>query len=315
MELLLLTMMKLSFLLIYWRWLLAALLLVLLVILVWRGAIEAKELKLDEGELQLAGWPAEANGWRLLHLSDMHFRHGEDQGARVLKLAEQAQPDCVIITGDSLSSRGEGQVETLAFLREAAKRWPTFVVTGNKDYLIEWPGQTKAQANAIRSYKRGQPHPAEQNRLIEEWPATGVHLLRNTSESFTLPGGQPLWIVGVEDPNSRFDALTRAMASVPEQGTAILLAHSPEIIHNKAISRFSAIFSGHTHGGQICLPGGRAMYTHTDLPARLASGVHTVGDGKTLLVVSRGIGATRLRIRLACPAQMTVYTIKLKDKS
>jgi predicted MPP superfamily phosphohydrolase len=81
------------------------------------------------------------------------------------------------------------------------------------------------------------------------------------------------------------------------------LGHYPDQV--RFVSHVAApdlMLVGHTHGGQICLPGGRALLTHDYLPKRMARGVHHFGQ--TLLIVNRGFGWTRLRLRVFCPAEV-----------
>ncbi len=248
------------------------------------GVVQARRLSLSRGELKLPGWPKEAGGLRVLHLTDLHFRPHSDLGDRVLHLAAQAQPDLVLITGDLLFPGEQGQAEALEFLREIASGRPTFLVPGNKDYL------------------KGKRPPCEQ------WATTGAEVLCNRAVSLHHKE-QRFWIAGVEDPHSGRDDLAAALDQIPPGEPIILLAHSPEIVLRDGMERAAIIFAGHTHGGQICLPGGKALYTHTTAPRRYASGVHAVGDGKTWLVVSRGVGVTRLPLRLWCPPEMTVWTL------
>ena len=82
----------------------------------------------------------------------------------------------------------------------------------------------------------------------------------------------------------------------------IVLAHFPDQVRRIASVQADLMLAGHTHGGQLCLPGGHALMTHDSLPRRMARGIHAWGQ--TLLVVNRGLGMTRWPIRLFCPAEV-----------
>ena len=83
----------------------------------------------------------------------------------------------------------------------------------------------------------------------------------------------------------------------------IVLAHYPDLITSSAAMRPDLYLAGHTHGGQICLPGGRAILTHDHLPRHLCKGAHELGDG-TCLVVNRGLGFATIPLRMFCPAEV-----------
>jgi predicted MPP superfamily phosphohydrolase len=162
-----------------------------------------------------------------------------------------------------------------------AARWPVFLVPGNED--------------------RGRFSP----QPVDEWPATGAVVLLNRAVK-----EKGCWLAGVDDPHRGRDDLARALEDIPEGEAVILLAHSPEIIKRSGIERACVIFCGHTHGGQMCLPGGKPLYIRTPLPLQYGSGEHWVGTGNTKLVVSRGAGTTRLPLRLWCPPEVTLWILK-----
>jgi predicted MPP superfamily phosphohydrolase len=83
----------------------------------------------------------------------------------------------------------------------------------------------------------------------------------------------------------------------------IVLAHYPDQVRFVShTAKPDVMLTGHTHGGQICLPGGRALMTHDYLPKRMARGSHRFGP--TLLIVNRGFGWTKFPVRVFCPAQV-----------
>ncbi|NIN06011.1 MAG: hypothetical protein GTN69_00865 [Armatimonadetes bacterium] len=274
-----------------WKWILVSLVITAgLASLLRKGSREANTLSLSQGELKLPSWPREINGWQVLHLSDLHFRDGSDLPDRVMAIIQHTHPDCVIITGDLLAPGGKGRAEAKRFLQNVSARWPTFAVPGNKDAL------------------RDRMH-VDRSELLDEWRSTEAKVLLNSAIPVSYQGKR-IWIAGVDDPHTRKDDLAAALRDVPAGEPVVLLAHSPVVIKRDGIERASVIFSGHTHGGQICLPGGTPLYIHTSLPCRYSSGVHTVANGESLLVVTRGVGHTRLRLRLWCPPEMTLWRLQ-----
>jgi uncharacterized protein len=272
------------------NWLIFLILVLLLYLLIRKGAAEAKHLQVIQQDIYLSGWPKTAAGWKLLHLTDIHFRDNDTLGEMLVELVQLANPDCIIITGDLLYPEGEGQAEAIEFLKKLAELFPTFIVPGNKDHLEKTTHQP-----------------------YEDWYNSGVTMLINDAIAFPLKDNKRAWIAGVNDPHTGNDDLQKALAKVPEGEICLLLAHSPDIILREGIERVAAIFSGHTHGGQICLPGGKALYSNTKAGLKYASGVIPAGKSNTQLVVSRGVSATRLRIRLFCPPELTLWTIRPKE--
>jgi hypothetical protein len=99
----------------------------------------------------------------------------------------------------------------------------------------------------------------------------------------------------------------RSLPPKAPKSIRIILSHQPDNARHLESVEPDLILSGHTHGGQICLPGGRPILTHDSLPRRFASGAHRFGP--TWLVVSRGLGYSTIPARLFCPPE--IVEIKL----
>jgi predicted MPP superfamily phosphohydrolase len=272
-------------------WIIIGSLLVVLFFLIRQGLREAKHFVLSKQSLPLPNCPETLAGLKILHLSDLHLYPGAKLSEIILSLTEQAEPEVIFITGDLLlrGGRGKGLVEATTLLQALAARRPTYLVLGNEDFY------------------EGQPQPEE------AWEKTGAILLVN--QAVSLPRrGKNFWMVGVDDPHEGEPDLAEALSDVPAGEPALLLAHSPVIIRQPGIARFAVVFAGHTHGGQICLPGGKALHIHTRLPLRFARGLHKLPNSNTLLVVSRGVGVTRLALRINCPPEITLWTVTGESK-
>lgn len=250
--------------------------------LIWRaGARQAAPTRLvvEQADLAVPGLPAGLAGVRLLHLSDLHL-HRHSDIVPLIRLVAEAQPDLVAITGDLIGGRG-GMDRSTSFL-EAISPYPTYLCPGNADYV-------KDRRDVMDTGR---------------WRDAGATVLINRATSLSP---LPAWIAGVDDPYRQRDNLPEALAEVPEGAFLILLAHSPDIIQRPGAGRANLTLCGHTHGGQICLPGGWPPWTHTRVHRRYASGVHQHGRG--LLAVSRGVGVTRLPVRYFCPPQATMWRL------
>src|SRR5690606_31536466 len=106
----------------------------------------------------------------------------------------------------------------------------------------------------------------------------------------------------------RADNLEKAAAGLPDGAVTILLAHSPEIYRHAAYADFDLLLCGHTHGGQICLPGGRPIICNANSPRELCRGAWRYRDlqGYTSL----GSGACMVDVRINCPPEITVHHLR-----
>ena len=250
-------------------------------LVILRGIANSKRLDLTHETILIPDLPPAFEGFRLLHLSDLHLsRHGA-RAARLLAIADEVAPDLVCLGGDYVYTALS--VPTVApFFRQLSARHPVVGILGNADY-------------------RPDISPA----VHRQW-ASVIPLLINAALCLERDG-ERLWVAGVDDPHNGRDCLPAAMTLVPPEAPTILLAHSPEVILRPLDPRIRLILSGHTHGGQICLPGGRALYHNTRLPAKFSSGRHEF-TGATLYV-SRGIGSTRIPVRYNSVPEVTVFTL------
>ena len=152
-------------------------------------------------------------------------------------------------------------------------------------------------------------------------------VLPNATEGFYLPalesmdirmllneqvvirrGGQSIHLAGIDDPHYyRADNLEKAAGDIPEDGVSILLTHSPEIYRHAACAEFDLLLCGHTHGGQICLPGGLPVMCNARCPRAFCRGAWRYGElqGYT----SAGSGSCVVDVRLNCPPEVTLHRL------
>ncbi len=119
---------------------------------------------------------------------------------------------------------------------------------------------------------------------------------------------ESLYLSGIDDPHYfRSDNMERACDSVPREAISILLSHSPEIYGQAASARFDLMLCEHTHGGQICLPGGVPLIVNANCPRQYGKGLWRFEDlqGYT----SAGSGASVVDIRLNCPPQVLLLRL------
>ncbi|GAA1165871.1 metallophosphoesterase [Nesterenkonia sandarakina] len=269
-------------------------------------------------------------GLRILHISDIHYVPGQRKKFAWLQSLAQLQPDLVVNTGDNLSHpNAVGEVlEALEPLRQL----PGVFVGGSNDYYAPtWK-------NPLR-YFRGpssldaHPEDLDWQRLFSSFESSGWKNLNNQTATLSV-AGQPLAFSGVDDPHigrDDFQGWPTDAAASPEQDSStgllrIGVAHAPvsAALNTLAGSGAELILAGHTHGGQVCLPGGRALVTNCDLPRPRAKGLssvqvparkppgHPEQPARSVpLHVSAGIGTSRTApVRLFCPPEATLIEVQ-----
>ncbi|MCY0884471.1 MAG: metallophosphoesterase, partial [Firmicutes bacterium] len=123
-------------------------------------------------------------------------------------------------------------------------------------------------------------------------------------------GGSRLWLAGIPDLVRGRPRLAEVAAACTGPEPAVLLSHRPDVITRPEAARFALVLAGHTHGGQVTLPGGRALVRHTRLPAPYVAG--RLEHGGTVLITSRGLGTSELPVRLG--ARPEVVEVRLYSK-
>jgi len=227
--------------------------------------------------------PEAFDGFTLLHLSDLHADGIPDKGEKLRRLLLATPCDAALVTGDFRYLTYGDSREALGATREillcARHRHGLYGVLGNHDFIEMLPG-------------------------LE---AAGMTILLNESAQLTNDG-QSVWLLGVDDPHFYGAAdLERARRGVPRDAFTILMCHSPEYEAEARQAGMGLFLCGHTHGGQICLPGGTPLFTNTPGPRRLAAGPWRSGGmfGHT----SRGLGVACFPARFFCPPEATLITL------
>ena len=242
----------------------------------------------------------------VLHLSDTHLNERDARLKRFLdELPDRLDrtPDIVVATGDLVETdAGVGPlVEALTGLDARLGR---YYVLGSHDYYRSTaPAYTKyfTGERSARSARRASTEQLEQGLQDKGW----VPLLNETATIEISEG--TIRIAGVDDPylnRHRTDHIGRNANDV----VAIGLVHAPDVVSEWMLNGFDLVLAGHTHGGQVRIPGVGALVTNCSLPAGLAAGLTRVGDG--WLHVSRGLGTGRYTpIRFACTPETTLLTL------
>lgn len=247
-----------------------------------RGVRNAADIQIRHNEVVIPRLPAVFNGFTLLHLSDLHLDMDPDFPAALIKRLRQVNYDVCVITGDFRAKTFGAYEDALTALAEVRVHLhsPIYAILGNHDSIRMTPG-------------------------IE---ALGMSLLLNESVALER-GGAFIHLAGIDDPHYfQVDNFDKATANIPPDAIAILLSHSPETYRRAAHAGFDLTLSGHTHGGQICLPGGIALMTNAACPRSFSRGAwrYHAMQGYT----SAGSGSSVVGVRFNCPPEITLHHLR-----
>jgi uncharacterized protein len=277
-------------------------------------AVELHLFRLRRVEVPML--PAQAPPLRVLHLSDLHLLPRQRRKIAWVRRLAELEPDLVVNTGDNISS--PDAVSALAEALEPLLAMPGAFVLGSNDYF--GPRAKNPARYLLPDIGRrvvGLPLPVEE--LRRTLGSGGWLDLSNRRGSLEI-GGRRIAFVGVDDPHIHRDRYDD-VAGPPDAGAdvAIGVTHSPEsrIVDRMAADGYPLVLAGHTHGGQLCVPGYGALVTNCDLDRSRAKGLsaHLVssiepGHGAAWLHVSAGLGTSPFApVRFACPPEASLLTL------
>jgi uncharacterized protein len=248
-----------------------------------RGVRNALDIRFREITLAFDDLPPAFDGYRLLQVTDPHFDSIEGMGERIAALIADRPVDLFVLTGD-YRRRVHGPHEQIlpaleGVVRASRARDGILAILGNHD--------TAAMAAPFE--------------------ALGIRMLAN--ETVTIHrGGEALHLTGFDDVHYYYTPGADAAAAAAPAGFRIALVHSPEFALHAARAGYRFYLCGHTHGGQICLPGGRPILTASIFGHRFAAGLwrHERMHGYT----SRGAGTSGLPVRFFSRGEVTVITLR-----
>ena len=247
------------------------------------GRRNALAFVLRENPVPMHGLPPSFDGLRILHLSDLHLDGCLGLGQRIAEAISGLDFDVCVLTGDfrfSDTGRYEHLAAELDGLAPAlACRYGVYGVLGNHDFI-------------------------EMTPLLEE---RGIRVLLNEAVTLTADT-ESLWLVGLDDAHLYgLHDFEKGLRDVPP-GARVLLVHSPELIPEASKRGFGLYLTGHTHGGQFCLPGGWSPYINARCPRRYTAGPWQYNgmSGYT----SQGTGSSGVFARFFCPPEIVIHELR-----
>lgn len=259
------------------------------------AVFEPNDPKVVRVEVSIQRLPEAFDGLTVVQLSDFHY--GELCAIPIRKAVEivkKIQPDMVVLTGDFITvpiwshllhdrTQAANDAEPCArMLREMNLPLGMFAVLGNHDVNSDHRWITE---------------------IIE---GNGIPVLSNRSVPIEK-GGARFWLAGVDDVLEGKPDLEAALRDVPKEETTILLAHEPDFADQAARYPINLQLSGHSHGGQIWLPGIGAPWL-PPLGREYPRGLRKIGN--LTLYTNIGLGTIRLPVRLNCPPEITLLKLR-----
>ena len=250
-----------------------------------RGVRNARNIQIKYNSIHLPRLPKTFDGFTILHLSDLHADMDRDLTHAVADTIKSLEYDICVLTGDYRAHTSGDYEPALEGMQRITLhlRQPIYGVLGNHDSV----------------------------RMVPGLEAQGVNMLLN--ESVLLErGDQRIALAGIDDAHYfRVNNLEKAVQNIPEGMISILLSHTPEIYRQAAHAEFNVMFSGHTHGGQICLPGGIPLTLDSKCPRYMGSGQWRYRD--MIGYTSVGAGTSIVNVRLNCPPEVTLHRLYASD--
>jgi predicted MPP superfamily phosphohydrolase len=244
---------------------------------------------------------------RLLHTSDTHLLDRQDSKKRFLAGLAALQPDLVVHTGDTLA--GASGVAAALSAMSGLLQLPGVFCFGSNDYYGPVAKNPLLYLNPRHPRHVGEELPWE--RLRDAWCAAGWHDVNNARTVLTLADGRRLDVRGVDDPHlRRHDLAAVAGPAVPGALLAIGVVHAPEPeVYDAFIGDgVRLLLSGHTHGGQLRVPGIGALVTNCGIDRARARGLSR--HGPAWMHVSPGLGTSPFApVRFGCRPEVTLLTL------
>ena len=274
---------------------------------------ERTQLRTTLIQMRVPGLPDDLAGWKLALVADLHVGRMYVPRERLLQALADADPDYLALAGD-YAAGGRWREEAMALLGCLAARWPMVCTLGNTEIYQKWD---VAQVRA-------------------ELEQAGSALLVNDSRQVPV-GAAMVEFIGLDDPkHGKLDVAGALAGALRHPDLRVVVAHSPAVWRELGRLGAHVLLCGHTHGGQVRVPGMEALTMHPGIERRLAAGLFRYRQaGKRrarmerrashwrilsrpsrplsastaqgpLMYVTRGIGATGPRVRLFCPPELVL---------
>jgi predicted MPP superfamily phosphohydrolase len=247
-----------------------------------RGQKNALDIQLKQQDIFLKNLPSQFKGYTLLLLSDLHLDMNPDMTDALINAIEGLDYDVCVLTGDYRAKTWGNHLPAMKAIEKLNTfiHQPAYAVLGNHDTI----------------------------RMVPYFEDLGIKVLVNESVVLNKEGAT-VYLAGIDDPHYyRADNMELACNNIPRQCTSILLSHSPEMYKQAAFADFDLMLCGHTHGGQVCLPGGIPLLVNANCSRRYIKGLWKFS--KLQGYTSVGSGASVVDVRINCPPEVTLIRLQ-----
>ncbi|MDH5326534.1 MAG: metallophosphoesterase [Gammaproteobacteria bacterium] len=248
--------------------------------LYWRGVKNAANFKLNHNTFKIPHLPQGLQDFTLLHLSDLHVDMNFETTRELARRIASLQYDICVLTGDYRANTFgsiKGAMDGMKIIMESINA-PVYGVLGNHDSI----------------------------RMVPQLEKMGIHMLLNETVAIDRNDSR-FYLAGIDDAHYfRVDNMEKTLKEIPEGDVSLLLSHTPEIFRQAAHADFNIMLCGHTHGGQICLPGGIPITLDAKCPRYVGKGDWRYKNLQGYTSV--GAGTSIVNVRLNCRPEITLHT-------
>lgn len=247
---------------------------------------EPKWIEIKKISISLPRLPEVFKGIKIVQFSDIHlgFHFSLAELQALVDRVNGLQPDLICFTGDlvdyAVGSDAEDYRKMLSQLKAPLGK---YAVLGNHDYY----GDVKDVGEVL--------------------VGAGFDVLTNRNHAI-MKNGSKLWVAGIDDMWEGKPDLAKALANIPASQFVLLLSHAPDFADVALEKSVDLQLSGHSHGGQVRLPG-YGPITVPKYGQKYPAGHYSLGNGKLQLYTNRGIGVSMLPVRMFCRPEITVFTL------
>lgn len=251
------------------------------------GRANALKIEVNSIDLELSKLPRAFDGFRVLFISDLHIDGNTELANRIIKLVDGLDFDICLLGGDYSFN--------FSWVEDIDHTNLTEIVS-----VLTRKGRVAGVLGNHDIYK-----------VAEYLERLGVEMLMNENIGIER-NGQKIYIAGIDDCHYfGSDDLSLASEGIPDTAFKVLLAHSPERLFDAADSEYDVYFAGHTHGGQICLPGGFPIVRGASLRRKYLNGIWQYKGMKGY--TSKGAGSSGLDVRFFCRPEITMIKLKCNN--
>jgi len=259
------------------------------------GFAESNDVRVVQMDIALRRLPGSFDGFTIAQLSDFHYELFTSKPiSRAVAMVNRLAPDLIALTGDFVTAPLFEKPDTMRkaawraavpcadILSKLAAPEGVYAVLGNHDVL------------------------SDSGRITHILAERHIAVLRNRAVVLRR-GEEKIWLVGIDDAYLGRPDLGTALRDVPANDTTILLAHEPDYADEASLLPVDLQLSGHSHGGQIWIPGLGAPWL-PPMARKYPRGLYRVGD--LTLYTNIGVGTIHLPIRLNCPPEITLIRLR-----